>query len=102
MLNSLKKLLRLDSSENYGELVKAGAIIVDVRSPREFIAGHAKGSINIPLDDLKNKLKDLKKEQIIITCCASGIRSASAQNYLKSLGYKHVLNAGAWYNLKHL
>lgn len=84
-----------------GELINQGAIIVDVRSKGEYAGGHIKGSLNIPLDQLSENLKKFKsKEQAILTCCASGMRSASAKGILKSKGYTNVHNAGAWQNLK--
>ena len=43
----------------------------------------------------------INKNQVIITCCASGMRSASAKSYLKSAGYQQVYNAGSWYSLKN-
>ncbi len=74
---------------NYAELTKQGAIILDVRSKGEYEGGHIKGSINIALDQLPNNLSKLKdKNRPIITCCASGMRSASAKSILLSNGYK--------------
>ena len=89
-------------SVNYQQLVKEGAVIVDVRSPGEFQGGHIKGSINISVDTLNNNLNKLKnKEQTIITCCASGMRSASAKSILKSQGYTKVYNGGGWSSLQN-
>jgi len=102
MLNSIKKLLGLGPKTDYRELVKAGAIIVDVRSVGEFSGGHIKGSINIPLDQLRQNLSKLKdKNKVIITCCASGMRSASAKAILKADGYAIVHNGGGWYSLEN-
>ena len=58
-------------------------------------------SLNIPLSELPSKLDYLKdKNQAIITCYASGIRSAGAQKLLSSKGYTNVVNGGGWSNLK--
>lgn len=81
------------------ELLAQGAIIVDVRSSAEFQGGHVKGSINIPLQTLDKSLSKLKKDQTIITCCASGMRSGSAKSILKSKGYD-VHNGGGWTSLQ--
>ena len=81
MLNLLKTMFSSAPEANYAELVKNGAIIVDVRTPGEFRSGHIKESINIPLDDIKNKTTELKnKNKVIITCCRSGNRSGMATN----------------------
>ncbi|TXH59219.1 MAG: rhodanese-like domain-containing protein [Bacteroidia bacterium] len=101
MLDRIKRLLNLGSSVDFKTLVSNGAIIVDVRTSGEFAAGHIKGAINIPVDQLKNNLNKLKnKEAPIITCCASGMRSASAKSLLNANGYSHVHNGGGWSSLQ--
>ena len=90
------------NSTNYADLVKNGALIIDVRSKEEFAAGHLQGSINIPVNALSQNLSKLKdKNQSIITCCASGMRSASAKSTLIKLGYTDVHNGGSWISLKN-
>lgn len=92
----------MGSKTDYAQLVKEGAIIIDVRSKGEFAGGHIKGSINIPVDQLRNNLNKLKnKTKPIITCCASGMRSASAKSLLKSIGYLEVYNGGGWNSLQN-
>jgi rhodanese-related sulfurtransferase len=89
MIQTIKKLFGMGPETNYAELTKQGAIILDVRSKGEYEGGHIKGSINIALDQLPNNLSKLKdKNRPIITCCASGMRSASAKSILLSNGYK--------------
>jgi rhodanese-related sulfurtransferase len=61
---------------------------------REYKQGHIKGSINAPLNDLSRHIPKLK--DAIITCCASGMRSASAKSILKSSGFAQVHNGGGW------
>jgi len=96
----IKNIFGIGPKVNIGELIAKGAIIIDVRTRAEYSSGHAKGSINVPLDQLSGYLKKLKsKEDSIITCCASGMRSASAKNFLKGQGYKNVHNAGPWLTL---
>lgn len=102
MINLLKKLLGFGPKIQYAELVKNGAIILDVRSGAEFAGGHIKGAINIPVHSLSTNLNRLKnKETSIITCCASGMRSASAKSILKANGYTNVYNGGGWVHLNH-
>jgi rhodanese-related sulfurtransferase len=101
MINTLKKIFGLGPKIDFIELIANGAIVIDVRTKGEFSGGHAHGSVNIPLDQLSSAMKKLKdKDKVIITCCASGMRSASAKAILRSNGYKNVHNAGSWHNLK--
>ncbi|MBP6181409.1 rhodanese-like domain-containing protein [Flavobacterium sp.] len=100
MLNTLKKLFGFGPKVNYVDLILQGAIVLDVRSKGEYAGEHIKGSINIPVDTLSNNLSKLKdKNQPIITCCASGMRSASAKSILKSNGFTKVYNGGGWSSL---
>tara|TARA_R110000868_G_scaffold36900_7_gene130537 strand:- start:694 stop:1005 length:312 start_codon:yes stop_codon:yes gene_type:complete len=101
MINTLKKILGLGPKVDYADLVKKGAIILDVRSPGEYKQGHIKGSINAPLNELNSHLSKIKKENTIITCCASGMRSASAKSILKSNGFTTVHNGGGWSSLQN-
>ncbi len=101
MLNSLKQLFGFGPKVDYAQLVKQGATILDVRSKGEYAGGHIKGSINISLDTLSNNLGKIKKDKPVITCCASGMRSASAKSILKSKGYTDVHNGGGWMSLQN-
>lgn len=101
MLDALKKMLGM-TTVDYAALVKQGAIILDVRSKGEYAGGHVKGSINIPVDQLKNNLGRFPdKSKAIITCCASGMRSGSAKSILESSGYENVHNGGSWASLQY-
>ena len=100
MFDTIKKLFGIEKTD-YVQLMADGAIILDVRSNGEFSTGHIKGSINIPVDKLAANLHKLKeKNKPIITCCASGVRSASAKGILQTNGYANVHNGGAWQSLK--
>lgn len=81
-------------------LLNQGGQIVDVRSVAEFASSHKDGSINIPLDSLKSRMKELDTTKPIILCCASGSRSAMAKRTLISNGFENVHNAGTWRALK--
>jgi rhodanese-related sulfurtransferase len=81
------------------DFLKDGAVIIDVRSPGEYSAGHAFGSRNIPLDDLERGIQDLDTSRWVIVCCASGARSGMARRWLRTHGFQHVLNGGSWRNL---
>jgi phage shock protein E len=100
MFESIKNFL-MGTPEDFAAMVREGAIVVDVRTKGEYSAGHIKGSINIPLDQLPNQLAKLDKDSTIITCCASGMRSGSAKSILLSSGYKKVYNGGGWGSLEY-
>jgi rhodanese-related sulfurtransferase len=100
MLTTIKKLLGFGPAVDFKQLIREGAVIVDVRTKGEYAGGHIRGSINIPVDQLKNGNTELKdKSKSVITCCASGIRSSGAKNILKANGYTAVYNGGAWSSL---
>ncbi len=101
MINFLKSLLSSAPEPDYASLVNEGALILDVRTAREYASGHIKGSVNIPVDKLSPTHKDLKnKNRAVITCCASGARSAAAARMLKSSGFDAVHNGGPWHQLQ--
>ena len=101
MINTLKKIFGFGPKEDFADLVKQGAVVLDVRSEGEYSSGHIKGSLNIPVNTLNNNLNKLNdKNKTIITCCASGMRSASAKSILKSYGYSQVYNGGSWSSLQ--
>ena len=81
--------------------LKKSAVILDVRTQREWDAGHIENSIHIPLDQLKNKVEQVKKiNKPIITCCASGVRSSKAAKFL-TLNNVDAINGGGWISLKN-
>jgi rhodanese-related sulfurtransferase len=100
MFNLIKKLFGMGPSVDYQALMQKGAIILDVRTKNEFQSGHIKGAVNIPVQTLGSNLSKLKKDRPIITCCASGMRSASAKSILQSNGFNEVHNGGSWASLQ--
>jgi rhodanese-related sulfurtransferase len=101
MFESIKKLFGIKTID-YAQLVKEGAIILDVRTKGEYGYGHIKGSVNIPVDQLGKNLQKFKdKKRPIITCCESGMRSATAKGILTSNGFTNVYNGGRWASLNN-
>jgi len=100
MIQFIKKIFGIGPAVDYPTLMNQGATIVDVRTKNEYQQGHIKGSINIPLNNLDRHLQKIKKDKPVITCCASGMRSASAKNILKSNGFSEVHNGGGWMSLQ--
>lgn len=100
MFNGIKKWFGGGPSVDFKALIRDGASIIDVRTPSEFNSGHIKKSVNIPLQDLNTHISKIKKNAPVITCCASGMRSASAKRILKSKGFAEVYNGGGWSSLE--
>jgi phage shock protein E len=77
----------------------AAPLILDVRTPREFDAGHVPGAINIPHDTLAQRLDELNasKSDEIVVYCHSGRRAGIAEDVLATAGYSHVVDLeGHW------
>ena len=98
MLSFIKKIFGI-SSTDFKKLYNEGAQIIDVRTSAEFNNGNIKNSINIPLQNLNGDFRKINTSKPVITCCESGMRSASAQLMLKQKGFE-VYNGGGWRNLK--
>lgn len=77
------------------QAVGRGAFLLDVRTPEEFAAGHVPGAINIPVDQLEQRLGELgPTDAPIVVYCHSGRRSARAARLLDKQGYRDVLDVG--------
>lgn len=79
-------------------LLEKGALVIDVRSPAEFNAGHLARAINLPLDNIEITLPKRvpDKNQALLLHCASGMRSGMAKGKLKDLGYRNTFNLGSY------
>lgn len=75
--------------------------IVDVRTPGEFMGGNAAGSINIPLQEIQQRLSEIKgMKQPLVLCCASGNRSGQATQFLSQQGID-CCNGGSWLDVNY-
>ncbi|PKL18260.1 MAG: rhodanese-like domain-containing protein [Spirochaetae bacterium HGW-Spirochaetae-5] len=92
---SFKSGCGLDSRAAVKELIDNGALVVDVRTPEEYAAGHYENSVNIPLGELESKI-DLfgSKDNNIVVYCRTGNRSEKAKIILERYGFKNVTNGG--------
>jgi phage shock protein E len=71
------------------------ALIVDVRTPKEFAGGHIPHAVNVPVSSIKDlEGKTMGKDQPLYLYCASGARSSRAAQFMKSRGYTQVVNMG--------
>ncbi len=78
-------------------LVEEDAFIIDTREKGEFIAGHLKNAINIPLSEFRDRLDEIPKEQPVYIHCRSGQRSYNMVMALNNLGYENVYNIAGSY-----
>lgn len=74
------------------EMQKAGAFLVDVRTPEEVAEGMAPGAATIPLQEIAHRLAEFPKNKDVVVYCRSGKRSMAASQYLIDNGYEHVYN----------
>ena len=83
-------------------LKDAAMRIIDVRSPMEFQMGHVAGSVNIPLNEIPQKLAELKNYPgPLVFCCASGNRSGQAVYFLQENGISNAINGGGWMEVNY-
>ncbi|NRR90344.1 rhodanese-like domain-containing protein [Winogradskyella undariae] len=83
------------STNNVAEYLEKGAVILDVRTPSEYQGGHIKNAIHIPVQELGNRINEIKRlNKPVIAHCASGMRSANAASILKSNGIDAINGGG--------
>ena len=90
---------RISVQEAY-EMQQEGALVVDVRRPDEWVTGHARGAVHIPVDDMLNEAEtNLPKDQDLLFICAAGVRSGLAAEMASALGVRSrpPLQCGAGY-----
>tara|TARA_B100001057_G_scaffold192021_1_gene192950 strand:+ start:529 stop:786 length:258 start_codon:yes stop_codon:yes gene_type:complete len=74
--------------------------LIDVRTPEEFSAGSVPNAINIPLNQLVNRLDEIMELQPMLVFCAAGVRSKKAIDFLMANGINQVENGGGWLDVK--
>ena len=74
--------------------------IIDVRTEEEFMMENSNNSINIVLDQIPDNINEIAKMQPVVLCCAAGVRSEQAVNFLKENGLTQVYNGGSWNNVQ--
>lgn len=97
----LKKIVLANFFFLSSTLIQAKTIWIDVRSPEEFVQGHVAGAVNIPVDEILQRISQtaIDKTDIILLYCRSGNRSAIAQNILLKAGYRNAQNIGGFADL---
>ena len=79
--------MKIDSKDLVTLLARGKAVLVDVRFTEEVAAWRTGFALNIPLNELPKRLKELPKDKIIVAACPHKDRSAIAMTYLRSRGY---------------
>jgi len=76
------------------------AMVIDVRTPQEFASGHVRGAINVPVDQVQSRIKEVakSKDTPLMVHCQSGGRSARAAAALREMGYTNVKDLGSYAN----
>jgi rhodanese-related sulfurtransferase len=65
----------------------AGATVVDIREPGEYVAGHVPGAVLLPMSQLGSRVGELDRGQRLLIICATGNRSAAMTDALRAAGY---------------
>jgi rhodanese-related sulfurtransferase len=87
------------SAEEASDLVTEGALLLDVREPDEWQAGHAPDAMFVPIGQIESRLDELPRDRQILAICRVGNRSAAVVAALNTLGFDAINVAGgmrAW------
>lgn len=81
------------------EIVKEGGFLLDVRTPSEFANGHVSGAVNIPVDELRNRLDELPSDKTapLYVTCQVGLRAYVGIMILRAAGYADLYNLSGGY-----
>lgn len=74
------------------QLDQGEAVLIDVREPDEWAAGHVAGATHIPLADLPARLDEVPRDRPVLLFCRSGNRSGRATAFLRQQGYRQATN----------
>ncbi len=77
---------------------KKGMMLIDVRTDKEFERGHIPGAAHVPLAEIGDRVKKLKKDKELVVYCQNGNRSIWAIKRLMGMGYKNLSNLKGGYN----
>jgi rhodanese-related sulfurtransferase len=95
-MNFLQKLFGGGPSTDLTPIIREGAFLVDVRTPGEFAGGSVPGAVNIPLDQIQQKINQFNNKKAVVVFCRSGMRSGQAHGLLQQMGIPAVYNGGTW------
>ncbi|MGA7107972.1 MAG: rhodanese-like domain-containing protein [Terracidiphilus sp.] len=86
------------SKKDAADLLKHGAVVVDVRRAAEFNSGHLSQAFNIPVDEIEGALREKfsDKSRVILVHCKTGLRSRKAKEKMTRMGYTQVFDLGSY------
>lgn len=85
-------------------LLRAGALVIDVRTAGEFVAGHLQQAVNLPLNEIETQVTRRvdRKDRVLLLHCKSGARSRAAVQQLRAMGYESAYNLGSYARAEHI
>jgi pyruvate/2-oxoglutarate dehydrogenase complex dihydrolipoamide dehydrogenase (E3) component/rhodanese-related sulfurtransferase len=95
--NVLNGLVRIITWDQLSRADRSLLLLLDVRTPEEFATGSIAGALNIPLDDLRERINEVPQDQTIIVFCKVGLRGYLASRILKAHGFDDCLNLSGGY-----
>ena len=92
---------KITPADYQSQFVSTGAphLLVDVRTAEEFASGHIHGAVNIPVEELPQRLSEVPRDEMVVLYCHSGRRSGIASGILSDAGYTQIRDLGginAW------
>lgn len=95
--NILKGKMKIAQWRDIEKINLAKTTLLDVRTSEECSEGYIKGAMNIPLDELRSRIKEIPKEKDVLIYCAVGLRGYIASRILAQYGFSNVLNLSGGY-----
>ena len=77
---------------------KKGMVLLDVRTDKEYASGHIPGAVHVPLSEIGDRIKKLKKDKEVVVYCQNGSRSIWAIKRLMGMGYTSLFNLKGGFN----
>lgn len=98
--NILSRDLKVINYDEFNDFVKENnAVVLDVRTPQEHGRGNIENSVNINVDELRERINELDKDQTYVIYCQVGLRGYLANRILRNNGFNNVVNLQGGYNL---
>jgi Uncharacterized NAD(FAD)-dependent dehydrogenases len=100
--NILDGLVKTVTVDKIDDLVAQGAFLIDVRTPEEYELGSIEGAINIPLDELRDRLDEIPKDKDVYITCQVGLRGYLSTRILTQNGYRPINLDGGYSSYSQL